>query len=64
VICIDPCVTMTSKIAAVTIPCAVSGVDSGGTAVRMDGKKIELSKMIENDYPTDEELLVRLMEAL
>ncbi|MCZ7382857.1 MAG: formylmethanofuran dehydrogenase subunit B [Candidatus Methanoperedens sp.] len=64
VICIDPCVTMTSKIAAVTIPCAVSGVESGGTAVRMDGKKIELSKIIESDYPTDEELLTRLMEAL
>ncbi len=64
VICIDPCVTMTSKIAAVTIPCAVSGVESGGTAVRMDGKKIGLSKMIESDYPTDEELLTRLMEAL
>jgi len=64
VICIDPCVTMTSKIAAVTIPCTVSGVESGGSAVRMDGKKIELSKMIESDYPTDEELLTRLMEAL
>ncbi|VVB97648.1 Uncharacterised protein [uncultured archaeon] len=64
VICIDPCVTMTSKITAVTIPCAVSGVESGGTAVRMDGKKIELSKIIESDYPTDEELLTRLMEAL
>jgi formylmethanofuran dehydrogenase subunit B len=64
VICIDPCVTMTSKIAAVTIPCAVSGVESGGTAVRMDGKKIDLSKMIESNYPTDEELLTRLMEAL
>jgi formylmethanofuran dehydrogenase subunit B len=63
-ICIDPCVTMTSKIAAVTIPCAVAGVESGGTAVRMDGKKIELSKMIESDYPADEELLVRLTEAL
>ncbi len=64
VICIDPCVTMTSKIAAVTIPCAVSGVESGGTAVRMDGKIIELSKMIESDYPTDEEMLTRLMGAL
>ncbi len=64
VICIDPCVTMTSKIATVTIPCAVSGVESGGTAVRMDGKIIELSKIIESDYPTDEELLSRLMGAL
>ncbi|MDP2841098.1 MAG: formylmethanofuran dehydrogenase subunit B, partial [Candidatus Methanoperedens sp.] len=64
VICIDPCVTMTSKIAAVTIPCAASGIESGGTAVRMDGKIIELSKIIESDYPTDEELLTRLMGAL
>ena len=63
VICIDPCITMTSKIAAVTIPCAVAGVESGGTAVRMDGKKTGMSKMIESDYPADEELLVRLMEA-
>lgn len=64
VICIDPCATMTSKIASVTIQCAVSGVESSGTAVRMDGKKIELSKIIESDYPTDEELLTRLMEVL
>ncbi|MFZ2412162.1 MAG: formylmethanofuran dehydrogenase subunit B [Candidatus Methanoperedens sp.] len=64
IICIDPCATMTSKIAAVTIPCAASGIESGGTAVRMDGKIIELSKIIESGYLTDEELLVRLMEAL
>ena len=64
VVCIDPCVTMTSKIASVTIPSATSGVESGGTAVRMDGKVIGLSKIIESDYMTDEEILKRLMGAV
>ncbi|MCZ7357748.1 MAG: formylmethanofuran dehydrogenase subunit B [Candidatus Methanoperedens sp.] len=64
VICIDPCVTMTSKIAAVTIPCAASGIEAAGTAVRMDGKVNELSKILESDHPSDEQILARLMEAL
>lgn len=64
VICIDPCVTLTSKIAAVTIPCAVSGVESGGTAVRMDGEVVKLSKIIESNYLSDEEILTRLMEEI
>lgn len=64
VICIDPRVTMTSKIATVTIPCAVSGLESAGTAVRMDGKVIGLSKIIESEYLTDEEIMKRLVEAV
>lgn len=64
VICIDPCATLTSKIAAVTIPSAVSGVESGGSAIRMDGKTIELSKIIENNYLPDTEILRRIMEGL
>ena len=63
VICIDPCVTMTSKIAAVTIPSAASGLESGGTAVRLDGKVIGLSKIIKSDHLTDEAILDQLMEA-
>ncbi len=62
VICIDPCVTLTSKIAGVTIPCAISGVEAGGTAVRMDGKVFELTKILESDYLSDEQILSRLME--
>lgn len=64
IVCIDPCITMTSKIASVTIPSAVSGIESGGTAIRMDGKVIELSKIIKSNYLTDEEILERLMEAV
>jgi len=64
VICIDPCVTLTSKIAAVTIPAAASGLECGGSAVRMDGKVIEMSKVVENSYLTDAQILTRLMEGL
>ncbi|HEY9205142.1 MAG TPA: formylmethanofuran dehydrogenase subunit B, partial [Candidatus Methanoperedens sp.] len=63
VICIDPCVTLTSKIATVTIPCAVSGVESDGTAVRMDGERVKLSGVIENNYPSDKDIITRIMEA-
>ncbi len=64
VICIDPCVTLTSTMAAVTIPSAASGIECGGRAVRMDGKVIELSKVVENNYLSDAEIIVRLMEGL
>jgi len=64
VICIDPCVTLTSTIADVTIPAAASGIESGGRAVRMDGKVIEMSKIVENNYLTDVEIMNRLMEGI
>ncbi len=64
VICIDPCVTLTSKIAAVTIPAAASGSECGGSAVRMDGKVIELAKVVENNYLSDAQILTRFMEVL
>ena len=64
IICIDPCVTMTSKMASVTIPSAASGIESGGTAIRMDGKEIGISKIIESDHMTDEDILARLTEAV
>lgn len=62
VICIDPCVTLTSTIAEVTIPVAASGIESGGSALRMDGKAIEMSKIVENNYLSDAEIIARLME--
>ncbi|GFO96104.1 formylmethanofuran dehydrogenase, subunit B [groundwater metagenome] len=64
VICIDPCVTLTSTIAEVTIPAAASGIESDGSAVRMDGKLIEMSKVVENNYLSDAEIMTRLMEGI
>ncbi|WP_406670016.1 formylmethanofuran dehydrogenase subunit B [Methanolobus sp. ZRKC4] len=63
-ITIDPCQTLTSAKSDVTIPCALGGVESGGTAIRMDGVEIELKKIIETDRLSDEDLLTRIMEAL
>ena len=62
VICIDPCITLTSKIAAVNIPSAVSGVECSGTAIRMDGKTVELPACLESSYMSDEEILDRITE--
>jgi len=64
VICVNPCQTFTSRISTVNIPCAASGVESAGSAVRMDGKVIGLKKIIENNYMTDEDIIKRLMEAV
>lgn len=61
---IDPCQNLTSTKANVTIPCALGGVESGGTAVRMDGVKVELKQIVETDKLSDEEVLTRIMEAL
>jgi formylmethanofuran dehydrogenase subunit B len=64
VICIDPCQTFTSRIATVTIPSAATGVESAGSAVRMDGKVIGIKKIIENNYMSDEDIMKGLMEAV
>ncbi|MCX9083939.1 MAG: formylmethanofuran dehydrogenase subunit B [Candidatus Methanoperedens sp.] len=64
VICIDPCQTFTSKISSVNIPCAATGVESAGSAVRMDGKVITLKKIIENNYRSDEDVIKQLMGAI
>ncbi|WP_406662079.1 formylmethanofuran dehydrogenase subunit B [Methanolobus sp. ZRKC3] len=61
---IDPCQNLTSTKANVTIPCALGGIGSGGTAVRMDGVEIELKQIVETDKLSDEEVLTRIMEAI
>jgi len=61
---IDPCQNLTATKANVTIPCALGGVESGGTAVRMDGVEIELKQIVETDKLSDKEVLTRIMEAL
>ena len=61
---IDPCQTLTSTRSTVTIPCALGGVEAGGTAVRMDGVQIELKKIMDTNRLTDDEILTRIMEAI
>ncbi len=64
VITIDPCETFTSRKAKVTIPAAISGVECGGSAIRMDGEEVVFEPIIKTMRPTDEEILSRIMEAL
>ncbi|HII79861.1 MAG TPA: formylmethanofuran dehydrogenase subunit B [Methanosarcina sp.] len=61
---IDPCETLISKKAKVYINTAISGVESGGSATRMDGVKVEFKPAVETKRPSDEAVLKKLMEAL
>ena len=68
VIAIDPCETFTSRKAKVTIPSALSGVECGGSAIRMDGEEVKFEPIVDvksqTIRPSDEEILTRIMEAL
>jgi len=54
---IDPVPSMTTALADVQIPVAVSGIDADGTAYRMDGVPIRVRKVIEPTLPNDREVL-------
>jgi formylmethanofuran dehydrogenase subunit B len=65
---IDPVPSMTTALADVQIPVAVSGIDADGTAYRMDGVPIRVRKVIEPTLPNDREVLksihAKMKEAL
>lgn len=56
-IVVDPKKSMTSRIAEVVIPTAISGISAGGTAYRMDTIPISLKKIVESPFPSDKEVL-------
>jgi len=56
-IVVDPKKSMTSRIAEVVIPTAISGISAGGTAYRMDNVPIALKKIVESPFPSDKEVL-------
>ncbi len=61
-ILIDNHSTATSHIADVVLPTAITGIESGGLAYRLDQVPIELNKLLNppNNLPSDEELLNQL----
>ena len=63
-IAIDPHHNMTTELAKVTIPSAISGLETGGSALRMDGLKIEFEPVVESGYLSDAEILARIKEAI
>lgn len=63
-IAIDPRRSLATDAAAVTIPSAISGLEAGGTAVRMDGVRVKFEPFLKTDLPTDEQILTGIMEAI
>jgi formylmethanofuran dehydrogenase subunit B len=64
VISIDHCETLTSKHSKVYINTAISGVESGGSATRMDGTKVSFEPVFETAHLSDAAILRKIMEAL
>jgi formylmethanofuran dehydrogenase subunit B len=59
-----PSETLTTKKAKVHINTAISGVESGGSAIRMDGTLVSFKPIVETKNPLEEYILKRIMEAL
>ena len=62
-IVLDPKVTHTSKLARVHITTAVTGISAGGTVYRMDEVPLPLRPPLKSPYPSDEEVLKRIIAA-
>ncbi len=62
-ILIDNKQSATSYVADIVIPSAITGIESGGLAYRLDHIPIELKKIIKppNDILSDEEILTKIM---
>jgi formylmethanofuran dehydrogenase subunit B len=63
-IAIDPRRSLTTDAAKVVIPSTLSGMEAGGTAVRMDGVKIKFEPIIDTKLLSDEQILSCIMEAI
>ena len=63
-IAIDPHRSLTTDAAKVVIPAALSGLEAGGTALRMDGVKIKFEPVIKSEHSSDEQILTKIMEAI
>ncbi len=63
-IVLDPKVTHTSRLARVHITTAVTGISAPGTAYRMDEIPLPLRPALKSPYPTDEQVVRRIREAV
>lgn len=63
-IVLDPKVTHTSKLSRVHITTAATGISAPGTAYRMDEVPLPLRPALKSPYPTDEEIIRRIYEAV
>jgi formylmethanofuran dehydrogenase subunit B len=63
-IVLDPKVTHTSRLARVHITTAATGVSAPGTVYRMDEIPLPLRPALKSPYPTDEEVIRRIGQAV
>lgn len=63
-IVLDPKVTHTSRLARVHITTAATGITAPGTVYRMDEIPLPLRPPLTGPYPTDEEVLTRIIRAV
>ena len=63
-IVLDPHVTHTSNLARVHITTAPAGIAAPGTAYRMDEIPLPLKPALKSPYPTDEEVVRRIRDAV
>jgi formylmethanofuran dehydrogenase subunit B len=61
---LDPKVTHTSKLARVHITTAATGISAPGTVYRMDEIPLPLRPPLQAPYPTDEEVMRRICQAV
>ncbi len=60
-IAIDPKQSDTTQVASVVIPTAQAGVAASGVVYRMDHVPLRYKKVVESVYPTDREVLERII---
>jgi formylmethanofuran dehydrogenase subunit B len=63
-IVLDPKVTHTSRLARVHITTAATGISAPGTVYRMDEIPLPLRPPLKSPYPTDEEVVRRIYQAV
>src|SRR5207247_7150797 len=63
-IVLDPKVTHTSRLARVHITTAATGISAGGTVYRMDEIPLPLRPALKSPYPTDEDVVRRIIAAV
>ena len=61
-ITLDPFYTDTSRASQIVLGTAISGLETGGTAVRMDGTRVSLVREKDSRKLSDEQILERLLE--
>lgn len=64
IICLDPFTTCTTRSADVVLATALSGLEVGGSAIRMDGERVPLLQAKRSDFPSDEAILRIILDKI